>query len=281
MYEAKYIYEIWKSVLINPEIKEKLDLIYQLEENDIERNELIDDRFNHKLNKIVKEKYAFIPVPTRLEHLFPSVTCRILRHCYGTIMVSREQDTDDLSACIHYFGNIMGHDYNADTTLSYTDYKVFKYEQMKYNLEVPSFNVDLDLNNRKKLYSLMCDTGLDINDLMSKMIDCYEQNKPKQIAFSSQSWYELKGNSAPNSGNEKVLRAVSAIMAHNDSQGEKELKYCLTARAVMDLTGSRHSIVKRFFDDNHAMIEGHNNTHDLTPVHNRGKMSISEAIIIQ
>jgi hypothetical protein len=48
----------------------------------------------------------------------------------------------------------------------------------------------------------------------------------------------------------------------------------------MDLTGSRHSVVKAYLDEYGDLIKAHNDKYELYPVHNRGKTPISEVVII-
>lgn len=281
LFEASNLIEIWQSAINNEEIKSKLELINQLfEDDDIKKHEMIDDRFNAIINRIVKEHYQFIPIPLALKSDQTGVTCRILRRCYATIIVSRECPIGDIRKCLDYYSKLLGHTNNDSTTKGYLDYSLFDYSNMFFSLEIPNFDINLNLDNRKKLYSLMAESGDDINDLMAKMIACYEQHKPKKINFSDIPWEELKTSNTPRSGNEKVARAVKAIIEHNESQGEQELRYCITARAVMDLTGSRHSVVKAYFDEYGEIIDAHNDKYELSPVHNRGKTAISEVVII-
>lgn len=281
VFEASNLFEIWQSAINNEEIQSKLELINQLfEDDDIKKHEMIDDRFNAIINRIVKEHYQFIPIPLALQSDQTGVTCRILRRCYATIIVSRECAIGDIRKCLDYYSKLLGHTNNDSTTKGYLDYSLFDFSNMFFSLEVPNFDINLNLDNRKKLHSLMSESGDDINDLMAKMIACYELNKPKTITFTDTPWEELKGSNTPKSGNEKVARAVNAIIQHNECQGEQELRYCITARAIMDLTGSRHSVVKAYFDEYGEIIDAHNDKYELTPVHNRGKIPVSEVVII-
>lgn len=281
IFEASNLFEIWQSAINNVEIQSKLELINQLfEDDDIKKHEMIDDRFNAIINKVVKEHYQFIPIPLALQTEQTGVTCRILRRCYSTIIVSRECSIGDIRKCLDYYSMLLGHTNNDSTTKGYLDYTLFDLNDMFFSLDIPNFDINLSLDNRKKLYFLMEESGDDVNDLMSKMITCYELNKVKTIIFSDTPWQVLKGSNTPKSGNEKVARAVKAIIEHNECQGEHELTYCITSRAVMDLTGSRHSVVKAYFDEYSDIINAHNDKYDLTPVHNRGKRAISEVVII-
>jgi hypothetical protein len=121
-------------------------------------------------------------------------------------------------------------------------------------------------------------SDIDISRFKSHLLDSVENYLAKITDFSDYAWEDLKGNYAPNSGQEKAARAVMAIMAYNDDQWKTRNKYCITTRAVMDVTGSRHSIVKKFFDDHEEMIDEHNKKHGLRPVDNRGNKPISEVI---
>jgi hypothetical protein len=138
----------------------------------------------------------------------------------------------------------------------------------------------IELISQSISYASGDNSGLDsdISKFKSYLLESVENYYTKNISFSTYEWKNLKGSNAPGSGLEKVTRAVLAIMSHNDNQWKKANKYCLTARAVMDLTGSRHSVVKKYFDDHAEKIDDHNKKNNLAPVHNRGKKPITEVV---
>jgi hypothetical protein len=282
LFEADYLFDIWQNILDDDDINQKLETINDLfgDDDDIKKHELIDDRFNAILNRIIKEKYQFIPIPIALQNDQNGVTCRVLRRCYATIIVSRDCNIGDVRKCLDYYSELLGHGNNTATTIGYLDYSLFNNSNMFFELEVPNATKNISLENNKKLMALLAESGGDINDLIESMINIYQQNKPKEIVFSNKSWKDLKPSNAPYSGNEKVTRAFNAIVNHNNDQGEKELKYCITARVLMELSGSRHSIVKAFIESNQTIIDAHNEKHGLVPVHNRGKDPVIEVIHI-
>ncbi len=72
---------------------------------------------------------------------------------------------------------------------------------------------------------------------------------------------------------ERIARAVSAIINHNDKipAGElSEKKWSLDKYAVRQLSGCNGTVVKRWFDEHHGLVSDHNHKHGLTDVfHNR------------
>lgn len=87
---------------------------------------------------------------------------------------------------------------------------------------------------------------------------------------------ELKGSQAPGSAEEKISRAVAAILAHNQDK-EAAAQYRLSEANVRYLSGSRHGTVKAYFAT-HPEVSGYDAEHGFTTQHDRGKTTITEVI---
>lgn len=89
--------------------------------------------------------------------------------------------------------------------------------------------------------------------------------------------FGLGGFQKPARGNgasdERIARAVGAIVTHNDQFPAEEMagkKWSLDAFAVRQLSGCNGQIVARWFDVHHGMVADHNQKHGLTgQFHNR------------
>lgn len=79
-----------------------------------------------------------------------------------------------------------------------------------------------------------------------------------------------RGNGA---SDERIARAASAIVTHNDQFPASEMaskKWSLDAFAVRQLSGCNGQVVARWFNEHHGMVADHNQKHGLTgQFHNR------------
>lgn len=107
---------------------------------------------------------------------------------------------------------------------------------------------------------------------------------------------ELFGANLPNSGHEKIRRAVAAVKSYNESRGgDKSGMWAINTRTLKDLTNCRTEIVDKYFrseagiqeldirfqtgeDDKAKIVVGYNEMMGLSRYHNRGRGSIAEAI---
>ena len=94
-----------------------------------------------------------------------------------------------------------------------------------------------------------------------------------------------RGNGA---SDERIMRSVRAIVDHNDQFPAHEMgqaKWSLDKYAVRQLSGCNGTVVKRWFDEHHGLIDDHNHKHGLTDVfHNRDNHrdeEIREAISLE
>ena len=107
---------------------------------------------------------------------------------------------------------------------------------------------------------------------------------------------ELFGANLPNSGHEKIRRAVAAVKSYNESLGgDKAGMWAINIRTLKDLTNCRTEVVDKYFrsdegieelgirfktgdSDRTKVVIGYNEMLGLGRYHNRGRGSISEVI---
>lgn len=98
IFESEIVYDVWQSAINSQDIRNKLLSINDCSggrKNGIVGHKLIDANFTDVLNKIISNKYFFIPMPYHLQSSSSSMTGRILRHCYATIIASRDSSDGD------------------------------------------------------------------------------------------------------------------------------------------------------------------------------------------
>lgn len=86
----------------------------------------------------------------------------------------------------------------------------------------------------------------------------------KQPNLDSMSDAELKNQRFSGVAEYRINKAVETIKNHNDRQGEKANKYCITQGLIAKITGSNRPAIKKFFKDYQIMIDDHNHKHQLT-----------------
>lgn len=90
-----------------------------------------------------------------------------------------------------------------------------------------------------------------------------------QAKLDSMSDDEIKEATFKGAANYRINQAIERIKAHNDVQGEKDNKVCITRGMIFKLTGSNRQTINKFFDSYHTMIDDHNQKHSLTDSDNR------------
>ncbi|MBD2255643.1 protelomerase family protein [Nostoc parmelioides] len=91
---------------------------------------------------------------------------------------------------------------------------------------------------------------------------------------------DLFGSNAPNTGLEKIRRAVQAIKAFNEVQPEKASRWAINTKVLKDLTKSRTSVVENYLnsDEGRINVTDYNLQHGFTYQHNRGKGNITDFV---
>ena len=77
---------------------------------------------------------------------------------------------------------------------------------------------------------------------------------------------------------DKLARALTAVLAHNQAQSAREHKWALTETAIARLTGCFRPAVRRFFAEHAQEVEEHNARHHLTGGHNAARGKRGETI---
>ncbi len=90
-----------------------------------------------------------------------------------------------------------------------------------------------------------------------------------QKDFESMTEDELKNTTSKGSAYFRISQAIETIKSHNDSQGEKKLKFYISESLVFKLTGSNRRSINQFFKQYQTMIDEHNSKHQLTDMDNR------------
>ena len=107
---------------------------------------------------------------------------------------------------------------------------------------------------------------------------------------------ELFGANLPNSGHEKIRRAVATVKSYNEDRGgDKANMWAINIRTLKDLTNCRTEVVDKYLrsddgiealgirfqageDDKAKVVIGYNEMMGLGRYHNRGRGSITEVI---
>jgi hypothetical protein len=91
---------------------------------------------------------------------------------------------------------------------------------------------------------------------------------------------ELFGSHAPNTGEEKIRRAVAAIKAYNERQYSPKDMWMINTSTLKDLTNCRTAVVEKYLksDEGRLQITDYNLEKGFTYQHNRGRGNISEVV---
>jgi hypothetical protein len=90
----------------------------------------------------------------------------------------------------------------------------------------------------------------------------------------------LKGKHTPGSAEEKIRRAIKAIMEHNDyTAPSNSERWFIGVRSIQDVSGCNYAPIKKYVDDHKTMIDDHNAKHALSNQHNKKhRQTISQVI---
>ncbi|MBW4636034.1 MAG: telomere resolvase [Iphinoe sp. HA4291-MV1] len=91
---------------------------------------------------------------------------------------------------------------------------------------------------------------------------------------------ELFGSHIPNSGEEKVRRAVQAIKAYNERQPSFKDMWAINSSVLKDLTNCRTAIVEKYLnsEEGRLQVKDYNLEKGMSYQHNRGKGKITDFI---
>lgn len=98
--------------------------------------------------------------------------------------------------------------------------------------------------------------------------------------ISEMSNQELFGSHAPNTGEEKIRRAVQAIKSYNERQYSPKDMWMINTSTLKELSNCRTAIVEKYLksDEGRLQITDYNLEKGFTYQHNRGRGNISEVI---
>ena len=109
---------------------------------------------------------------------------------------------------------------------------------------------------------------LDSNQDVVKPID--PQESPVEKDWSAIATEKLKGQKIPGSAEEKIRRAVKAIIDFNDyTAPSNNERWFIGIRSIQDLSGCNYVPIKKFLDDYKKMVGDHNSKYDLGSQHNK------------
>ena len=95
----------------------------------------------------------------------------------------------------------------------------------------------------------------------AKYLNSIAKNQPKLDSMTDE---ELKQQKFSGVAEYRINQAIETIKKHNDLQGEKHQKFCITKGIVAKITGSNRPAINKFFKDYQPMIDEHNDKHQLT-----------------
>jgi integrase len=91
---------------------------------------------------------------------------------------------------------------------------------------------------------------------------------------------ELFGSHAPNTGEEKIRRAVAAIKAYNERQYSPKDMWMINTSTLKDLTNCRTAVVEKYLksDEGRLQVNDYNLEKGFSYQHNRGRGKITEVV---
>ncbi len=95
----------------------------------------------------------------------------------------------------------------------------------------------------------------------AKYLNSIAKNQPN---LDSMTDAELKHQKFSGVAKHRITKAIETIKNHNDRQGKKSDKFCITKGIVAKITGSNRPAINKFFKDYQSMIDDHNHKHQLT-----------------
>ncbi len=108
----------------------------------------------------------------------------------------------------------------------------------------------------------------------------HEEKLKAKIKVEELSNADLFGSHAPNTGLEKIRRAVEAIKIYNERQYGKNEKWAINTKVLKDLTKCRTAIVESYLksDEGRINVTDYNLANEFTYQHNRGKGNVTDFI---
>lgn len=98
--------------------------------------------------------------------------------------------------------------------------------------------------------------------------------------FSTMTTSQLVKVKHPGAAQERIKRAIAAIVAYNDNAQSANDRWYINATVVQQLSGARFPIINEYFAAHQAEIAQENTEHELTPRYNHKPTSIKDVITI-
>ncbi|NEQ19572.1 MAG: hypothetical protein F6K28_08160 [Microcoleus sp. SIO2G3] len=131
----------------------------------------------------------------------------------------------------------------------------------------------------EKIIEIPVETSTDTVTEEAKVQTPTKTKQPKKdpIEMSNE---ELFGSHAPNTGEEKIRRAVAAIKAYNERQYSSKDMWMINTSTLKDLTNCRTAVVEKYLksDEGRLQVTDYNLEKGFTYQHNRGRGNISEVV---
>ena len=111
-------------------------------------------------------------------------------------------------------------------------------------------------------------------------IETSTKNKESKKDASEMTNDELFGSHAPNTGEEKIRRAVAAIKAYNERQYSPSDMWMINTSTLKELTNCRTAVVDKYLksDEGRLQVTDYNLEKRFSYQHNRGRGKITEVV---
>ena len=143
---------------------------------------------------------------------------------------------------------------NQENNLSLESFKLSEPEKQEINKALINSNSQLNIIAKEGLLQ----RSRYLNSIASK-----------QLSLESMTDEEMSKATFKGAANYRIEKAINIIINHNDMQGEKSQKVCLTRGIVFKLTGSNRQTINEYFYRHGLKINDHNYKHELTETDNR------------
>ncbi len=119
-----------------------------------------------------------------------------------------------------------------------------------------------------------------VTDIEERQMETTTKLKQSKKDPSEMTNDELFGSHAPNTGEEKIRRAVAAIKAYNERQYSPKDMWMINTSTLKELTNCRTAVVDKYLksDEGRLQVTDYNLEKGFTYQHNRGRGKITEVV---
>ncbi len=104
-------------------------------------------------------------------------------------------------------------------------------------------------------------------------------NAFQQLDYATMPFAELEGMKTAEAAEERIRRAVQAIMVHNES-ADKLAHWYINAAAIKELVGGRYPVINAYLDAHQSEIQAHHDALGIKPHSNHKVIPIAEMVKI-